>query len=1009
MPSALALILLFLNIGLLNGQSPPGKPEIHKCRSPDKETFTCWWNPGSDGGLPTNYSLTYSKEGETTTHECPDYNTSGPNSCFFSKKYTSIWKIYIITVNATNQMGSSASDPLYVDVTYIVEPEPPRNLTLEVRQLKDKKPYLWIRWSPPTITDVKTGWFTMEYEIRLKSEEADEWEDKNTLSRHDANQTMDTGVGGAKRIPLKYPAKGKSEELLSALGCQDFPPTSDSEDLLVEFLEVDDSEDVQLMPSHSKGQGVKPTHLDPDNDSGHGSYDSHSLLSEKCEEPQAYPPAFHIPETIEKPENPEADIPPTQDPQSRIPYFHAEVSKFSTWPLLPGQHMIKSPYHSLADVCKLTGGPVDTLASFLDKAGKNLLRFSKTLKTGEEKEVAEQEEMKSFRSETKQNTPWPLLQEKAPIVYAKPPDYVEIHKVNKDGVLSLFPKQKDNNTLEKPGAPEASKEYAKVSGVMDDNLLVLVPDSRAQNTALFGESAKKALPSLEQNQSEKDLASLAATSIQLVSEHLESILPVIGFHRVLEFAFFLERDGANLEKSAESLLPGDLSQNPPDVSIFKLRVLEIHKQHLSPVETAFFQKPLLLHQGNMEWLFDSEGNRYLDFFSGIVTVSVIFLVNSGSEANDLVMARDSNHTDIISFRGAYHGCSPYTLGLTNVGIYKVDLPSGMGCQATMCPDVFRGPWGGSYCRDSPVQTVRKCSCAPDCCQAKEQYIEQFKETLNTSVAKSIAGFFAEPIQGVNGVVQYPKEFLKEAFALVRERGGVCIADEVQTGFGRLGSHFWGFQTHDVLPDIVTMAKGIGNGFPMAAVVTTPEIAKSLAKCLHHFNTFGGNPLACAIGSAVLEVIKEENLQENSQEVGTYMLLKFAELRDEFDIVGDVRGKGLMIGIEMVQDKMSRQPLPKTEVNQIHEDCKDMGLLLGRGGVYSQTFRIVPPMCITKPEVDFAFEVFRFALIQHMERRAKIPAYTEDQLRHRALWTEQLLDSWTFHSQAAFVELAGRQS
>ncbi|KAM7320756.1 hypothetical protein ACRRTK_020009 [Alexandromys fortis] len=285
----------------------------------------------------------------------------------------------------------------------------------------------------------------------------------------------------------------------------------------------------------------------------------------------------------------------------------------------------------------------------------------------------------------------------------------------------------------------------------------------------------------------------------------------------------------------------------------------------------------------------------------------------------------------------------------------------------------------------PADLNAEMLCAPGsckwrgCCQANQQYIEQFKETLNTSVAKSIAGFFAEPIQGVNGFVQYPKEFLKEAFALVRERGGVCIADEVsgyarinlvQTGFGRLGSHFWGFQSHDVLPDIVTMAKGIGNGFPMAAVVTTPEIAKSLTKCMHHFNTFGGNPLACAIGSAVLKVIKEENLQKNSQEVGTYMILKFAELREEFDIVGDVRGKGLLIGIEMVQDKMSRQPLPKTEVNQIHEDCKDMGLLVGRGGIFSQTFRIAPPMCITKQEVDFAFEVFRTALIQHMERRSK---------------------------------------
>nr|KAF6354234.1 alanine--glyoxylate aminotransferase 2 [Myotis myotis] len=434
------------------------------------------------------------------------------------------------------------------------------------------------------------------------------------------------------------------------------------------------------------------------------------------------------------------------------------------------------------------------------------------------------------------------------------------------------------------------------------------------------------------------------------------------------------------------------------------RVLEVYREHLSP-ELVYF---------------DHEGNRYLDFFSGIVTVSVghchpkvnavaqkqlgrlwhtsalffhppiheyaeklsallpdplkvIFLVNSGSEANDLamLMARaHSKNTDIISFRGAYHGCSPYTIGLSNVGQFKMTLPGAVGCQSTMCPDVFRGPWGGSHCRDSPVQTIRKCSCAPDCCHAEDQYIEQFKDTLSTCVGKSIAGFFAEPIQGVNGFVQYPKGFLKEAFQLVRERGGVCIADEVQTGFGRLGSHFWGFQTHGVLPDIVTMAKGIGNGFPMAAVVTTPEIAKSLAKCVLHFNTFGGNPMACAIGSAVLEVIKEEKLQENSQEVGTYLLLKLAKLQDEFEIIGDVRGKGLMIGIEMVKDKTSRQPLPREEVSQIHEDCRQMGLIVGRGGLFSQTFRIAPSLCITKPEADFAVDVFRAAVTQHMERRAK---------------------------------------
>ncbi|XP_030323185.1 alanine--glyoxylate aminotransferase 2, mitochondrial isoform X1 [Calypte anna] len=448
-------------------------------------------------------------------------------------------------------------------------------------------------------------------------------------------------------------------------------------------------------------------------------------------------------------------------------------------------------------------------------------------------------------------------------------------------------------------------------------------------------------------------------------------------------------------------------------------IQKIREQNISPSLRMYYKKPLLLHQGHMQWLFDYEGRRYLDLFAGIVTISVghchpkvtvatqkqlarlwhttniymhpsiheyaeklaslfpdplkvVFLTNSGSEANDLAMFMARLHThnfDIISFRGSYHGCSPYTLGLTSIGPYKHGVANGFGCSTTMLPDVFRGPWGGRHCRDSPVQTLRKCSCSKGVCHANNQYIEQFKDTLNTSVPKTIAGFIAEPIQGVNGAVQYPRSFLKEAYQLVQERGGVCISDEVQTGFGRTGSHFWGFQTHDVVPDIVTLAKGIGNGFPMAAVVTTKEIANSLAQNLH-FNTFGGSPLACVVGAAVLDAIEEDGLQKNSRDVGTYMLLELAKLRDKFEIVGDVRGKGLMIGVEMVTDKHSRHPLPAEEINQIWEDCKDMGVLLGRGGLYNQTFRIKPPMCITKKDVDFAVEVFHTALQRHMERAAK---------------------------------------
>ncbi|XP_074851789.1 alanine--glyoxylate aminotransferase 2, mitochondrial isoform X2 [Carettochelys insculpta] len=445
-------------------------------------------------------------------------------------------------------------------------------------------------------------------------------------------------------------------------------------------------------------------------------------------------------------------------------------------------------------------------------------------------------------------------------------------------------------------------------------------------------------------------------------------------------------------------------------------MLKIRKQNLFPTLVTCYKKPLLLHQGHMQWLFDYEGRRYLDLFAGVATVSVghchpkvtaaaqkqlgrlwhtsniymhpaiheyadkltallpdplkvVCLTNSGSEANDLAMLMARLYTrnfDLICFRGGYHGASPYTLGLTSVGVFKPSIANGFGCQTTMLPDVFRGPWGGSHCRDSPVQTIRKCSCSQGCCEANDQYIEQLKDTLRTCASKAVAGFIAEPIQGYNGAVQYPKRFLQEAFRLIRERGGVCIADEVQTGFGRTGSHFWGFQTHDVVPDIVTTAKGIGNGFPMAAVITTREIANILAQ-IFHFNTFGGNAVACVVGSAVLDVLAEDDLQKNSEEVGTYMLLEFAKLRDKFEIVGDVRGKGLMIGIEMVKSKDSRQPLPAEDVNQIGEDCKDMGVLFGMSGIYGQTFRIKPPMCITKQDVDFAVEVFQAALMRHLEK------------------------------------------
>nr|XP_012315390.1 prolactin receptor [Aotus nancymaae]XP_012315391.1 prolactin receptor [Aotus nancymaae]XP_012315392.1 prolactin receptor [Aotus nancymaae]XP_012315393.1 prolactin receptor [Aotus nancymaae] len=585
-------LLLFLNTCLLNGQSPPGKPEIFKCRSPNKETFTCWWRPGADGGLPTNYSLTYHREGEKLMHECPDYITGGPNSCHFGKQYTSMWRTYVMTVNATNEMGSTFSDELHVDVTYIIQPDPPLNVVVEVKQPEDKNPYLWIKWSPPTLIDLKTGWFTLLYEIQLKPENTAEWEthfagqqtEFKILSLHPGQKYLvqvrckpdhgywsswspecsiqipseftmkDTTVWisvavlsavicliivwavalkGYSMVTCIFPPvpgpkikgfdahlleKGKSEELLSALGCQDFPPTSDYEDLLVEYLEVDDSEDQHLMSVHSKehpSQGMKPTYLDPDIDSGRGSCDSPSLLSEKCKEPQASPSTFCAPEVIVKPENPETTH--TWDPQCRsmegkTPYFHAGGSKCSTWPSPePSQHNPRSSYHNIADVCELAVGPAGAPATLLDKAGKDALKSSQISKPREEGKAAQQRKVESFHSKTDKDKHWLLPQEKTPFGSTIPLDYVEIHKVNKDGALSLLPKQGNSGQPEKPRDAENRKEYAKVSRVVDNNILVLVPDPHTKNLACFEESAKEAPPSLEQNQAEKGLADLTAT------------------------------------------------------------------------------------------------------------------------------------------------------------------------------------------------------------------------------------------------------------------------------------------------------------------------------------------------------------------------------------------------------------------------------------------------------------------------------------------------------------------
>ena len=415
-------------------------------------------------------------------------------------------------------------------------------------------------------------------------------------------------------------------------------------------------------------------------------------------------------------------------------------------------------------------------------------------------------------------------------------------------------------------------------------------------------------------------------------------------------------------------------------------VADLRRRYLTPALFTYYKKPLMIVEGYMQYVYNEKGRRYLDGFGGIVTISVghshpyilekarqqldtlqhsttiyyhptiaeygkmladkmpgdlsvCYFVNSGSEANDLAMLMARLYTgnyDIISLRNAYHGGSASTMGLTAHSTWKFNYPHSFGVHHAIAPDSYRGPWG----RNDP--------------EAGANYAADIKNLIQHVTPGNVAGFFAEAIQGVGGCVVYPDNYLKDAYGYVREAGGVCICDEVQTGFGRTGEAFWGFESQGVQPDIVTMAKGIGNGAPLAAVVTTPDIAKTLAARIH-FNTFGGNPVSCAIGKAVLEVLEREKLQQNCLYVGGYMLDGFKGLMEKYDIVGDVRGKGLMTGIELVKDRSTKEPATE-ECERVWERAKDLGLLVGKGGFFGNVLRIKPPMCLTKQDVDFIIEV-----------------------------------------------------
>ena len=418
--------------------------------------------------------------------------------------------------------------------------------------------------------------------------------------------------------------------------------------------------------------------------------------------------------------------------------------------------------------------------------------------------------------------------------------------------------------------------------------------------------------------------------------------------------------------------------------------LHFRKQHLGKSLSLSYEKPLEIVRGQGQFLMDNAGQKYLDTVNNVAHVghehpkvveagtaqmallntntrylndeilafteellqtfppelTVLHFVNSGSEANELAMRMAkafSSQKDILALEVGYHG---NTQACIDVSSYKFDGKGGAGCpehtHIVPLPDAFRGIYRGI--------------------DAGSKYAKQIKNAIEKIQAKgrNVAGFIAESIVSCGGQIDLPEGFLKEAYGHVRAAGGVCIADEVQVGFGRVGKAFWGFQLHGVVPDIVTMGKPIGNGHPLAAVVCTREVADAFANGMEYFNTFGGNPVSCAVGRQVLATIKEEKLQENALQVGEYLKKSLIELQKKYPIIADIRGEGLFLGIELCDENL--QPLPD-QTDYLANRMKDFKILMSVDGPDHNVLKIKPPMCFSITDAQYLLECLRIVLLE----------------------------------------------
>ncbi len=405
------------------------------------------------------------------------------------------------------------------------------------------------------------------------------------------------------------------------------------------------------------------------------------------------------------------------------------------------------------------------------------------------------------------------------------------------------------------------------------------------------------------------------------------------------------------------------------------------KQILGKSLSVSYDEPLHIVRGYKQYLYDINGRRFLDMVNNVAHVGhehprvvkaatrqmallntntryinenitkyaemllskcpegleVVYFVNSGSEANELAMRMSKVFTgerDMIALESGYHGNTGATVDISS---YKFDGKGGQGApeytSIVTMPDLYRGIF-------------------KDNIGASGYYSEFIREAIGKLKKKgrNVAGFIAESILSCGGQIILPDNYLKEAYGIIRKEGGLCIADEVQVGFGRVGSSYWGFELQNVVPDIITCGKPIGNGHPLGAVITTRKVADAFANGMEYFNTYGGNPVSCAIGYEILNVIDDEKLIENAQLVGNHLLKRLEDLKSKHKLIGDVRGVGLFCGIELVRDRDTLEPA-NTEATYIVNRMKEQGVLLSTDGPLYNVIKMKPPMCFTINNVE----------------------------------------------------------